>query len=183
MCEHALLDDGLLDLMIVPDVPYDQALALLRELLAPPPHVNYQSVIYRQVPWVEISSEAGLYMNLDGEPLRAETFRFEILPARCVHSAAGGAGRAVAGELARAVRRLILVGSFGSCSGRGGPYRHTPCSVFAKELRLRGGRAMSVMIMRKWIGRRRRAGLRDDRPGITAGMIYCSSIGASSQRF
>ena len=28
MCEHALLNDGLLDLMIVPDVPYDQALAL-----------------------------------------------------------------------------------------------------------------------------------------------------------
>ncbi|HEY4308673.1 MAG TPA: lipid kinase YegS [Pirellulales bacterium] len=80
MCEHALLNDGLLDLMVVPDVPYDQALALLRELLAPPPHENYQSVIYRQVPWVEISSTAGLYMNLDGEPLAAETFRFELLP-------------------------------------------------------------------------------------------------------
>jgi lipid kinase YegS len=80
MCEHALLNDGLLDLMIVPDVPYDQALALLRELLSPPPHTNYQSVIYRQVPWVEISSTAGLSMNLDGEPLTAETFRFEVAP-------------------------------------------------------------------------------------------------------
>jgi diacylglycerol kinase family enzyme len=80
MCEHALLNDGLLDLMIVPDVPYDQALALLRELLAPPPHVNYQSVIYRQVPWVEISSDTGLFMNLDGEPLGAERFRFEVAP-------------------------------------------------------------------------------------------------------
>ncbi|HVU88867.1 MAG TPA: lipid kinase YegS [Pirellulales bacterium] len=80
MCEHALLNDGLLDLMIVPDVPYDQALDLLRELLSPPPHTNYQSVIYRQVPWVEISSTAGLAMNLDGEPLQAENFHFEMAP-------------------------------------------------------------------------------------------------------
>ena len=80
MCEHALVNDGFLDLMIVPDVPYDQALALLRELLSPPPHTNYQSVIYRQVPWVEISSTAGLSMNLDGEPLTADTFRFEVAP-------------------------------------------------------------------------------------------------------
>ncbi len=105
MCEHALLNDGLLDLMIVPDVPYDQALALLRELLAPPPHVNYQSVIYRQVSWVEISSEAGLSMNLDGEPLRAETFRFEILPRAALHSAGGGAHRSAVGRL-RADRRV-----------------------------------------------------------------------------
>jgi len=80
MCEHALLNDGLLDLMIVSDVPYDQALALLRELLSPPPHENYQSVIYRQTPWVEISSADGLYMNLDGEPLHAELFRFDVVP-------------------------------------------------------------------------------------------------------
>ena len=79
----ALLNDGLLDLMIVPDVPYDQALALARELLAPPPHVNYQSVIYRQVPWVEISSAAGLYMNLDGEPLRPRRFASRFCPRRC----------------------------------------------------------------------------------------------------
>jgi lipid kinase YegS len=80
MCEHALLNDGLLDLVIVPDVPYDQALALLRELLAPPPHVNYQSVIYRQVPWVEISASDGLSMNFDGEPVHAEAFRFDVVP-------------------------------------------------------------------------------------------------------
>ena len=27
LCEQALLDDGLLDLMVLPDVPYDQVLA------------------------------------------------------------------------------------------------------------------------------------------------------------
>ena len=57
--------------------------------------MNYQSVIYRQVSWVEISSEAGLSMNLDGEPLRAETFRFEILPWRAALDSA------VAGPIAR----------------------------------------------------------------------------------
>ena len=80
MCEQALLDDGLLDLMVLPDVPYDQVLALLRELLTPPPRRQYDCVIYRQVPWVEISADAGLSMNLDGEPLWAEAFRFDVVP-------------------------------------------------------------------------------------------------------
>ncbi len=80
LCEHAKLDDSLLDLMIVPDVPYDQVLSLLRDLLAPPPHEKFESVIYRQVPWVEISAPGGLYMNLDGEPVKSELFRFEVTP-------------------------------------------------------------------------------------------------------
>ena len=80
LCERATLDDGLLDLMIVPDVPYDQVLALLRDLLGPRPRTAYDCVIYRQVPWVEISADGGLYMNLDGEPLRADMFRFDAIP-------------------------------------------------------------------------------------------------------
>ncbi|MBI2826515.1 MAG: lipid kinase YegS [Planctomycetia bacterium] len=82
LCEHALLDDGLLDLMIVPDVPYDQVLTLLRDLLQPPPRAKYDAIIYRQVPRLEISAAGGLWMNLDGEPVYAERLRFEALPAR-----------------------------------------------------------------------------------------------------
>jgi lipid kinase YegS len=80
LCEQALLDDGLLDLMIVPDVPYDQVLSLLRDLLSPPPHKQFERVIYRQVPWVKIAAEGGLYMNLDGEPLHAAAFDFVVAP-------------------------------------------------------------------------------------------------------
>ena len=80
LCEQALLDDGLLDLMIVPDVPYDQVLALLRDLLSPPPRKQFERVIYRQVPWVKVSAAGGLYMNLDGEPLHADAFDFAVAP-------------------------------------------------------------------------------------------------------
>jgi lipid kinase YegS len=80
LCEQALVDDGLLDLMIVPDVPYDQVLALLRDLLGPRPRQAFDCVIYRQLPWIEIAGEAGLAMNLDGEPVRAERFRFDVTP-------------------------------------------------------------------------------------------------------
>ena len=82
LCEQALLDDGLLDLMIVPDVPYDQVLALLRDLLSPPPRKQFERVIYRQVPWVKVSAAGGLYMNLDGEPLHADAFDFAVAPRR-----------------------------------------------------------------------------------------------------
>lgn len=33
-----------------------------------------------RLPWVEIKSSQGLDINLDGEPLQADSLRFEALP-------------------------------------------------------------------------------------------------------
>jgi lipid kinase YegS len=76
----ALLDDGLLDVTIVPAVPWTEFAALANELRHLEDHPPLRYVLSRQCPWLEIEAPDGLQVNADGEPLRADSFRFEILP-------------------------------------------------------------------------------------------------------
>jgi diacylglycerol kinase family enzyme len=77
----ALLDDGLFDVLVVPNVGFDQWGALLHELVnlgeVPPTLVHYH-----RTPSLEIAAERPMYVNLDGEPLLDSSFRFEVLPGR-----------------------------------------------------------------------------------------------------
>lgn len=78
----ALLDDGLLDVMIVHDVELANIGSVLNELLNVGAHEN-QHVSYDQLAEFTIESDEPLQMNLDGEPIKDTTFHFEILP-RCL---------------------------------------------------------------------------------------------------
>jgi lipid kinase YegS len=78
LCPTALADDGLLDISILP-AP-QEVVGTLKSLLEG--GLGLENLFVRaRLPWVELKSTEGLDINLDGEPLRGESLRFEIRPA------------------------------------------------------------------------------------------------------
>ena len=77
LCPHALADDGLLDISILP-AP-QEVVSTLRDLLSGGLGIDNMFVRAR-LPWVEITVAEGLYINLDGEPLEGDHLRFEARP-------------------------------------------------------------------------------------------------------
>ena len=77
---HAVINDGLLDVMVVPDheshrIPH--LLAALTELkLGSTEHFHYLRCAH-----LTIESDDELQFNLDGEPVRGKHFEFKVLPA------------------------------------------------------------------------------------------------------
>ncbi len=82
LCPEALVDDGLLDLTVVP--PLDgELLATLGTALAEGKDAALDRVaVRRALPWVEIEAAQPLTLNLDGEPVQATRFRIECIPGR-----------------------------------------------------------------------------------------------------
>lgn len=79
VCPNALLNDGLLDVVVVPEVARDSLLALALDLLRLGKDVNYGHIISLQAPWIHVWARDGLQVNLDGEPVYGDSFRFEVL--------------------------------------------------------------------------------------------------------
>lgn len=82
---RALLDDGLLDVLVIKEVPWTRLLALLDEVLQLPgqdPELAPESdqLLQLQTPWLELVADEELQVNLDGEPVLGERFRFEACP-------------------------------------------------------------------------------------------------------
>lgn len=79
----ALLDDGLLDLMILTDFETKDLGLVLNEIqdFANP---SNRFVHYRQVPEFEMEIPGKLPINLDGEPYRWDRIRFEVRP-KAIH--------------------------------------------------------------------------------------------------
>ena len=73
----AMLNDGLLDLAIIPDVPWTEFLELYSELQSLA-EVPPEKIVTRQARRVVIEAPDGLQVNLDGEPLRGERFDFTV---------------------------------------------------------------------------------------------------------
>jgi lipid kinase YegS len=80
LCPNALIDDGLLDLMIMPVIDraarLDAFTRLLREGAA---GIRAQLVTARST-WFEYESDHELNVNLDGEPVLLQRFRIECRP-------------------------------------------------------------------------------------------------------
>lgn len=82
LCPDALIDDGLLDLTVVPELSGDVAATLLT-LAKDGRHAALDRVAVRaRLPWVELEADAPLTLNLDGEPVQAARFRVQCVPAR-----------------------------------------------------------------------------------------------------
>jgi lipid kinase YegS len=75
---RACIDDGLLDVLVVRQFSPKALLAAARELQQLPSDGEYIS--YWQTPWLEVHSEETIPVNLDGEPLRFSTVRYEAVP-------------------------------------------------------------------------------------------------------
>lgn len=82
---RALLNDGLLDLMIVHDVNLQSFGTVLNELFQLGDESNHH-VSYAQVSSFRIECEEPLHLNLDGEPIQESSIDFRVLPKaiRCV---------------------------------------------------------------------------------------------------
>jgi lipid kinase YegS len=80
LCPEAMLDDGLVDVRLLPLVPKEDVPDALRALL----HEGLAGlrVVGARLPWLEIETEERLQINLDGEPMEGTRFRFEALPRR-----------------------------------------------------------------------------------------------------
>jgi lipid kinase YegS len=82
LCDRAILDDGLLDVVVIPELPLARTLALLGELLAGATPADSEHLIYRQVARLDVEAPGGMRLNLDGEPHAGHTFHFDVLPRR-----------------------------------------------------------------------------------------------------
>ncbi len=91
LCPDACIDDGLLDVTIVPSLEGELAATLGTAMLDGREAALERVAIRARLPWVEISSPLPLTLNLDGEPLQARAFRIDCergrvrmhLPADC----------------------------------------------------------------------------------------------------
>jgi lipid kinase YegS len=82
LCPEAMLDDGLLDVRLLPQLPKEELPEALRILLRDGIGGVRRTLVGARVPWLEIETGESLQINLDGEPLTGTRFRFELLPRR-----------------------------------------------------------------------------------------------------
>ena len=77
----AMLDDGLLDIMLIKDFPNTEIGVVLAELNdIDNPDNRY--VYYKQLPYFEVEGSQTAPVNLDGEPYRWDNIRFQVLQQR-----------------------------------------------------------------------------------------------------
>ncbi len=82
LCPEAFVDDGLLDLTVVPELSGEVA-GTVGTLVTDGKAAALERVAIRtQLPWVEIDGPQPLTLNLDGEPVASPHFRIECVPGR-----------------------------------------------------------------------------------------------------
>jgi lipid kinase YegS len=90
LCPDALIDDGLLDLTIIPELTGTVAATLGTLITGGKRAALEQVAMRRQLPWVEIDVDAPITLNLDGEPETSRHFRIDCVPGRLrMHLPAG----------------------------------------------------------------------------------------------
>ena len=78
LAPRAILNDGLLDVMIIKELPLANITQLIYEIQNPSIYSEY--IHYFQTPWLETYSDDIRPINLDGEPFSSQSIRFEIVP-------------------------------------------------------------------------------------------------------
>ncbi|EMI48263.1 lipid kinase [Stenotrophomonas maltophilia AU12-09] len=82
LCPQALIDDGLLDLTVIPELDGEVA-ATLGQMLTGGKEAALERVANRaQLPWLQIDAPQALTLNLDGEPVQAQRFRIDCVAGR-----------------------------------------------------------------------------------------------------
>jgi lipid kinase YegS len=81
LCPRARFDDGLLDVMIIPEMPLLELPSLFSELRKDSDALlSPDEIVYRQVESVTVESDEDIQFNLDGTPCTAKSFRFDVVP-------------------------------------------------------------------------------------------------------
>lgn len=79
LCPEAVLDDGLLDVAVLPEPTTGGLPGAMAALVTRGLSVVSQDGLRWQVPWLEVEAPSGIQINLDGEPIEGTAFRFEVL--------------------------------------------------------------------------------------------------------
>jgi lipid kinase YegS len=82
LCPDAQIDDGLLDLTIIPELTGTVAATLGALITGGKRAALEQVAVRRRLPWVEIQADVPITLNLDGEPTTARQFRIDCVPGR-----------------------------------------------------------------------------------------------------
>lgn len=82
MFPNARLDDGALQVLVVPELPPQQRVGTLTAFLRQGREAVEEDVVTLETPWLEVEVPGGLHLNLDGEPIEGTSFRFEADPGR-----------------------------------------------------------------------------------------------------
>jgi len=82
LAPDAQVDDGLLDLTVLPKPAEGELGAALGTLITQGKAALIDSAVRARLPWVEIEAPDGLMLNLDGEPVEARRFHADVLPGR-----------------------------------------------------------------------------------------------------
>lgn len=80
LCPDALLDDGLLDLMILPELDHAARLDAFSHLLREGAAGIRAQLVTSRSSWIEYAADDDLNVNLDGEPALLKRFRVECRP-------------------------------------------------------------------------------------------------------
>ena len=90
LCPQACIDDGLLDVTLVPTIEGEFA-ATVGTLIAEGKQAALERLSTQlQSPWLRIAADPPLTLNLDGEPVAARAFHIECIPGRLrMHLPAG----------------------------------------------------------------------------------------------
>ena len=78
LAPKALINDALLDVILISEVPLIDMPVFFNEIKNPSPDGRY--VKYFKTPWIEGESEKIIPVNLDGEPYQNKNIRFEVVP-------------------------------------------------------------------------------------------------------
>jgi len=82
LCPDALVDDGLLDVTVVPELSGEVAATVGTLVTAGKGAALERVAVRAQLPWVEIDCPQPLTLNLDGEPVESRHFRIDCVPGR-----------------------------------------------------------------------------------------------------
>jgi diacylglycerol kinase (ATP) len=76
---EAVVDDGLLDIILIPERPAAQLALLMGQILLGE-HLKNEAIVFRRASKLAVNSHPGIWFNVDGELVGNEPALFEVMP-------------------------------------------------------------------------------------------------------